>query len=244
MSGPTPAGASSVPPSVPAEARRAFGVVLLGVVLYVVLDVVAQLLPPHYSPISQAESDLAVGPYGFVMTINFVNRGLLSLLFLAALARTVASGGGTPARYRSGEVLLAIWGVGALLLAAFPTDVPSTPVSGHGAIHLVVAIVAFLGGAFGTYFLAVGFPDDPRLARTEAFARPLAILSIVLCLLDLGLPFAAPHLAARVGGLTERLFLGSVLLWIFLVALVLARMRGDDRADPPRPDPIPQNLPG
>ena len=41
------------------------------IILYVVLDVVAQVLPPHYSPISQAESLLAVGPYGYIMTVNF-----------------------------------------------------------------------------------------------------------------------------------------------------------------------------
>ncbi|HEY7356765.1 MAG TPA: DUF998 domain-containing protein, partial [Ktedonobacterales bacterium] len=45
---------------------------IVGIALYVVLDVIAQLLPPHYNPISQAESDLAVGPYGWIMAINFV----------------------------------------------------------------------------------------------------------------------------------------------------------------------------
>ncbi len=207
------------------DGRRAFWLVVLGVVLYAVLDVVAQLLPPHYSPISQAESDLAVGPYGFVMTINFVNRGLLSLLFLAALARTVRSSGGRWTELRGGAVLVGIWGVGALLLAAFPTDVPATPVSWHGAIHLVVALIAFLAGAFGIFLLAVRFDRVPALARTRAFALPLAALSILLCLIDLGLPFVAPHLSGRIGGLTERLFLGSVLLWILLVSLVLARER-------------------
>ncbi len=207
------------------DGRRAFWLVVLGVVLYAVLDVVAQLLPPHYSPISQAESDLAVGPYGFVMTINFVNRGLLSLLFLAALARTVRSSGGRWTELRGGAVLVGIWGFGALLLAAFPTDVPATPVSWHGAIHLVVALIAFLAGAFGIFLLAVRFDRVPALARTRAFALPLAALSILLCLIDLGLPFVAPHLSGRIGGLTERLFLGSVLLWILLVSLVLARER-------------------
>lgn len=218
-----------------AGTRRAFGLVVLGVVLYAVLDVVAQLLPPHYNPISQAESDLAVGPYGFVMTINFVNRGLLSLLFLAALARTVRSSGGRWAEFRVGAALVGIWGVGALLLAAFPTDVPATPVSWHGAIHLVVAVIAFLAGAFGVYSLATRFERVPVLARTRAFAVPLAALSILLCVVDLGLPFVAPHLNSRIGGLTERLFLGSVLLWFLLVSLVLARERPDPVAGPANP---------
>ena len=54
---------------------RIFGALTIaGIALYLVLDVVAQMLPPHYSPVRQAESDLAVGPYGYVMTINFVVR--------------------------------------------------------------------------------------------------------------------------------------------------------------------------
>jgi len=42
---------------------RRYSVALVGVVLYLVLDAIAQVLPPHYNPLSQAESDLAVGPY-------------------------------------------------------------------------------------------------------------------------------------------------------------------------------------
>ncbi len=55
-------------------------------ILYLVIDTVAQILPPHYSPIRDAESDLAVGPYGFLMTVNFVNRGVLSILFLTGIS--------------------------------------------------------------------------------------------------------------------------------------------------------------
>ena len=129
--------------------RRIFWLADAGIVLYLVLDVVAQLLPPHYSPVSTAESDLAVGPYGYVMTLNFVNRGLLSLAFLYAFVRTTRLQGVNPGKYRSGILLLGVWAVGALLLAPFPTDVPATPVSWHGYIHLTVALLAFLGGALG-----------------------------------------------------------------------------------------------
>jgi hypothetical membrane protein len=58
--------------------RSLFFATIVGVILYVVLDAVVQMLPPPYSPISHAESDLAVGPYGYIMAINFANRGILS----------------------------------------------------------------------------------------------------------------------------------------------------------------------
>jgi hypothetical membrane protein len=213
-SGPAPAEA-------PPEARRLFRLVVVGVFVYIVLDVVAQLLPPHYSPVTQAESDLAVGPYGYLMTVNFVVRGLLSLLFLYAFRKTLTSEGTSLDRFRVGSALLGVWAVGALILAAFPTDVPATPVSWHGAIHLVVALFAFLGGAFGVYLLARQFGVSRVLTPARGFAVALGVLAVVLCVVDLGSPFVVPHLASRVGGLTERLFLGSVLLWILAVSLYL-----------------------
>ena len=133
-----------------ADSAKLFWAVIVGIVLYVILDVVAQLLPPHYSPISQAESDLAVGKCGLIMTINFLNRGVLSLLFIYAFLRTLDLAAVSSSRFRAGTYLLSAWAVGAILLAIFPTDVPATPVSWHGGIHLVVAIIAFIGGAFGT----------------------------------------------------------------------------------------------
>src|SRR5579863_892184 len=78
---------------------------LAGIALYIVLDIVAQLLPPHYNPITQAESDLAVGPYGAVMTVNFLLRGLLSFALLAALVAATAP----QARSPIGYALLGVW---------------------------------------------------------------------------------------------------------------------------------------
>ena len=47
------------------RAILAFTITIVGIVVYALLNVIAQLLPPHYSPITQAISDLAVGPYGW-----------------------------------------------------------------------------------------------------------------------------------------------------------------------------------
>lgn len=200
---------------------KLFWAVIIGIVLYVVLDVIAQLLPPHYSPISQAESDLAVGKYGFIMTVNFLNRGVLSLLFIYAFLRKLNYYGVARTQFRTGTYLLGTWAVGAILLAIFPTDVPATPVSWHGAIHLVVAIIAFIGGAFGTLAISqkLGKKEFGGLKR---IAQPLSIIVVVLWAIDFTLPFLLRQLNSQIGGLTERLFLGSVLLWIAVVSAYLA----------------------
>ncbi len=199
-----------------------FWIVIGWVALYVLLDVVAQLLPPHYSPIRDPESDLAVGPFGYIMGVNFLNRGALSLAFLYGLSKTtaVAGGFGTPkakGRFRIGIFAFGVWAVGALLLAFFPTDVPATPISWHGVIHLVVAILAFVGGAVGAVVLSLQFGWNEALRKAKAWALLIAVLTVALLFVLLG------SASSPVGGLTERLFLGSVLLWVVVVSAYMAK---------------------
>jgi hypothetical protein len=205
---------TAVRPPLSGGTRRLLALSVAGIALYVVLDVVAQLLPPHYSPISQAESDLAVGPYGYVMTVNFVVRGLLSFAFLLGLLG--ATGLGKTARV--GLILLAIWGAGAFILAAFPTDV-GTVVTVHGTIHNVTALVAFTGGAFGTLFLSLHFSAEDRLRSIGTIAEVVAALAVLMYFATASALLVRRF--AHVFGLVERLFIGFVLLWILIVALQL-----------------------
>ncbi len=209
------------------KVMRRYSVALVGVFLYLVLDIIAQSLPPHYSPISQAESDLAVGPYGYIMTANFLNRGILSLEFLFALLGSLALMGVDRSRFRTAKYLFGVWSVGAILLAIFPTDVPATPISWHGAIHLVVAILAFLGGAFGALSFSLNMHGTAALQKLRRVALPIGVLAVVFCLLDLLDGFITPRINAHLGGLFERLFLGSVLLWIAVVSVYMLRHKED-----------------
>lgn len=205
------------------QARRArllFGVAIAGIVLYVVLDAVVQSLPPYYSPISQAESYLAVGPYGYIMTLNFILRGVLSLCFLFGLALTANSMDTPGPTFRRGGYLFAAWSVGALLLAAFPADVPPAPVSLHGAVHLAVAVTAFLCGSAGAMFISLGMARNKGIGGAKGAAVPLAALTVVLFIVEIASPIA-PGFSSGYGGLLERLFLGSVLLWVGVVSGIL-----------------------
>jgi hypothetical membrane protein len=199
------------------DVRRLFWIVIAAIALYVVLDAIAQSLPPYYSPIRDAESDLAVGPYGYIMAINFLNRGILSLVFLYALSKAVRADTGAVGGFRTGMYVFGVWAVGAILLAFFPTDVPATPVSWHGAIHLIVAALAFLGGSFGALMLSLQFSKSEALRKAKTPALVIAVLSVVFLFVGFG------TIAGPIGGLTERMFLGSVLLWQLVVSFHLAR---------------------
>ena len=193
--------------------RSHFFVAIVGVALYVVLEVIVQMLPPHYNPISQAESDLAVGPYGYLMAINLANRGILSILFVFGLYKTLAIS--SRPKFRTGLVLLTVWGVGALVLSVFPTDLPGDRVTVHGEIHLIAALIAFICGAFGILLLSLRFRLVASLQSIGEYVLPISVLAVILCFATfLGLN-------TRFGGLIERLFLGSILLWILIVSLSL-----------------------
>ena len=190
----------------------------VGIVLYALLDALVQSLPPHYSPISQAESDLAVGPYGYVMDVNFVIRGALTLAFIFACSRALQP---RPACKR-GYYLLGVWGVGSIILAFFPTDVGGPPTL-QGTVHLVVALLAFLGGAFGELSLSRGLGQEAWSAGKGKYLSGVAVLAVIaLAVLFLG-PGVAPRAFVQAGGLVERVFIGLVLLWILLASATLMK---------------------
>lgn len=202
----------------PTAVRWALWATILGIALYVVLDVVAQLLPPHYSPISQAESDLGVGPYGWVMNVNFLLRGALSLAFVYALYRAWPSGN----RPRAGLVLIAAWAVGAFVLAVNPADV-SGPATVHGTIHLVTAFLAFFFVAVGALLVSFDMPAGWPWGEIRPAAKVLVILSFAALLL-LFLGSGIPRIESHYFGLLERVFLGLALLWMLVVSLQLLRL--------------------
>jgi len=123
-----------------------------------------------------------------------------------------------------------MWAVGALVLAVSPTDV-SGPATVHGVVHLVVATLAFLGAAFGTLSISRAFSRDPTLKDLGRYAMPTAVLALVFFLVLYGGPFVLPHLSARVGGLTERIFIGLVLVWMLAVSATMLR-RPSQKAAP------------
>lgn len=198
-------------------AARFGALVIAGVVLYLLLDVVAQLLPPHYNPIKQAESDLGVGPNGWIMSLNFVIRGLIALALVAGLNLALAPA----ARPRLALTLILVWAAGDVLLAVFRTDVPPHRATIHGVIHLLVAFIAFVAVALGELILSLRMDADPRWAAI----RP--VLLAVACAAWVAMAALLLHVLprAQIGGLIERVFLGLVLLWMVVAGLGLVRVR-------------------
>ena len=197
--------------------RQFFIIVDVLIVLYIVLDAIAQALPPHYSPISQAESLLAVGPYGYIMTINFLNRGVFSLLFVYAMVQVFSMSGENWRNYRLGLGAIVIWSVGALLLAGFPATGRTI------GIHTIIAIIIFIAAPLGELSISLKLSQLKVLAGVKKIALVVAGLAVLFMIFYWGvLPFLHP-LKSDYSGLFERLLIGSVIAWMGIMSTYALR---------------------
>ena len=198
-----------------ASARRAAAAAVIGVVVYIAVDVLLVFLRPHFSVLHNAESDYgSAGRWGWVMNVNFLLRCALSLAVVYALSRVVVS-----RRIRPALWLLGIWAVCSGLLAFFPDDpVGTKTVGGAAKIHLLLAFVAFGCVLVGTIWAS-------RVLRREEGWVPVAMTLSVLSwaaivpILALGRAHLRPH---SLGGLWEKVFLGIELAWFLVVAAWIA----------------------
>jgi len=183
--------------------------VLLGV--SVGLELLVQLLPPHYSPIADSESALAIGPYGWIEAVSFCLRGgmVFLLLHTARLAIPPANDS------RLGDALLAAVAASKFVIAFVPADLTPRPETVHGAIHALVAFAAFFAAAIGEVLvakkvLALAWMPAQLLLQ---IARITIVWSVAITVgAGMGLPF---------WGALERIETVLLLGWIALFAAAL-----------------------
>jgi hypothetical membrane protein len=195
---------------------------LVGVVVYVVIDVLLRFLRPGYSLLYNAESDYGRGPWYWVMDLNFLLRCAVSLALAVALSRAVRFDG----RARAGVGMLVAWSVCSGLLAFFADDVEGQPVHGSGVAHIALALIAFPCVAIGIILISVSLRSDPGWRSAAAVLLGVSIAGAAAFLL---LGSATGHKHAP-GGLYERIFLGIEMLWIALAAGYLIARRPDLQA--------------
>ena len=188
-------------------ARRAAWAAAAGPVLFGAAAVVAPLLPPGGGIVDESISSHAVGSYGWVQRSTFFALGLSSLVLALGLRSTTV-----PTRSaRTGWALVLVWGLGAILGGIFPAD------DTYGAIHAAVATVSFSAIVVAVLLLARTFQSDERwrrLARPTSVLGPTAAVTAVLTAATTESWF----------GVSERLFIATVLCWLVLSARHLGRV--------------------
>jgi len=188
-----------------------------GIVGYLAIDIALAFLRPDYALLHNAESDYGVGPWSWLMDVNFILRGAASLAVVAAIVR----GGAVPPRLRAALALIVVWAAASCCLAFFPDDPAGTAATPSGRIHLLLALIAFLAVAVGTLLAGLALRGDPFW---PGWTTPLLVIS-ALAIIDLLLLGRHKFGVHSDGGLFERIFLGLELLWLLAVALHIARGR-------------------
>jgi hypothetical protein len=188
---------------------------------YVAFGLTAQRVTPGYSALSMGASALAVGRHGWLMQLAFVARGLAALALVAALVAVVPG----PARSVWGLVLIAVWGISCFKLAIFATDMPGGPHTAHGAIHALVAAVAYVAVAAGELLVSLSLGHDPDWRSLARVTTPLAVAVLVALVVQFAGFRAAVRCMdeglGRYSALLQRVFLALVLLWMLVVAVGL-----------------------
>jgi hypothetical protein len=156
--------------------RRLPSFAVFAIVGQLILMASAWLLPlvSEYRLVDDNISELSIGRYGFVQTLAFVISGLGVIGLAYAIRRlTIGSRGSF-----LGLLLIGIYGIGALVVAIFPTDRIDSEAdvwsqSATGWIHTITAFVAYLSAIVGMFVLTWTFARDPRW-------RPIVVWSALL----------------------------------------------------------------
>ena len=187
------------------------------------------LLPlvSEYSLTSDYISELAIGRYGYLQTTAFFAVGVSSLALAVGIRVATKSSWGS----RIGSAFIGLYGLGAILVGIFPTnevDAAGRVVSptSVGTVHIVVSALAFVFGIAGMFVLSRTFKRDARWRAFWPWSLMLAVAALVGFFLQSKLPWV---------GLSQRIFVGTITLWLVLVAFRLRSIAKATSAEqPPR----------
>ena len=131
--------------------------------MFVIAFLVEGATRADYDPFRHPVSSLALGPYGWMQTANFLAAGLLTLAFAFGLRHVLRPPGGST----WGPLLVGAWAVGLIGAGVFVTDPisgypPGTPDrllrnSWHGALHDLFSLLAFAALAAACFVLGRRF---------------------------------------------------------------------------------------
>jgi hypothetical protein len=181
------------------------------------------MLSPHYSPMSQAVSDLiATGaPNKALLDILFALYNVLSLCFASALYYQVHTTTLSVPK-RVGEIgagVLFAQGIFGLVTLCFPEPASgmSAAMTHTGKMHIVFAGLSSLTTMLSILLMGFWFNKSQHLRRYAVYS----FFSVAIIFLTGG--FAAISVATQspFAGVVERITIGGFMQWLFVIALAM-----------------------
>lgn len=202
-------------PSLALSARRvsqlAF-VATLGIGFFVVSVVTLHFLRPDYDPRQRFMSELAVGQYGFMMTLAFFALSLGAF----ALALGFQGEARLSGRRWPGPLLFGLCGADLLIVGLFPSDLQGAHTrTTIGIIHDWASTPPFLLILLAMPLLIRHFGNEGRWRRFRYPTFALGITALTVRIATL-VPFGFAWT-----GLTQRLLAMLILGWLLFATLTL-----------------------
>jgi len=191
-------------------------ITVIGIVIYIVIDVILAFLRTDYSLLRNAESDYGRGPYFWLMDINFLLRCLFSL----TLSKTLVMAFPKNRSIKNSSYWLIGWAIGSGLLAFFSDNPHGYQRLRSGSTHVLVAFIAFIAIVVAMVLISHLIYKMKPESKTTILLISLCVVAI-LSLLLLGHTHRVLY-RHSLGGLYERIFLASVLIWEATLALMVS----------------------
>ena len=184
---------------------------ILSIVYFLISIVALHLLDTSVRPLTQGLSYFAVGPYEHLMAAAFIILGLGGMALTAGLYLALPSN----ARSMTGLILLGLWSVTTILAGIFPLDAEGAPQTTSGMIHNLAGM-NFLCIAVAALLISRRLKLDHRWNSAGQIATRMAwavISASVLLFILMG-----PLHPLEVGGIAQRVYWATVLIWLLFVA--------------------------
>jgi hypothetical protein len=165
----------------------------------------------------------AVSDHGADPRHRLFYRLLVVLLGLGALLLLIALASATDVA-RGGLIWLGVYAVSRVAIAFFPTDLPGTPVTAVGRVHLVLAAAAFTAIAFAAADLTPSLADEPGWDGVSGLLSVLRWAVVAAAFATLLTRVVVP--LRGVFGLVERLLYAASVAFLLTVAIEAVRVLG------------------
>jgi hypothetical membrane protein len=196
--------------------------------LFMITLLVEGILKPGYDPIRHPGSSLALGPYGWIQSLNFLVSGLLALAFAMGVRQVLKQGDG----FKRSWLFIAYWAIGLIGAGIFTTD----PVNGyplgtpnqilnptiHGSLHDLFSVPAFIAMAVAFLFV---FSRWFNKQGRRGWAQYTVLGGVVLTVSFGAAAAAFAQVSALMpyGGLLQRIAALTLWGWLTMLAAYLLR---------------------
>ena len=197
--------------------NKAFAICgIIAPILYLLTAIIGGALSPGYSHISETVSTLLVAgaPNKPLLNTLLITDYVLGILFPIGLHRGINEGKGS----KVGPAFLIIVSVLSLFTIFFPQDPGGEPVTFAGTVHVVLLIpmVILSLGAFLAFWRRL--KNDSLWSGYDRYSLVTFIIAVPLGVVS-AVSLDSPYL-----GLLQRLSVGVILQWGFVMANKLFRL--------------------